>query len=206
MNIFKIKFGSSKIFYFVVIIILIILINMVFNVYYIYNLIGPHGIGLPSQLVVRRNQAINLALLVPSKWQIINLSYGNHGDLDSKMVIESPFLSAVYIQIFKHEFPSNETQGYSNWAKQKVQSNKDYKEISLKSLSTQSYSGYLYEYTRPIYAKPVSLFWQTKNYHCIDWYFLKLNNGYDFSFCSLDTSWAQVKEVFILMINSIQID
>ena len=206
MKLFNLKQKMNKRSYIISTLILLTCAYLIFNIYSVFSRLGRSGLGLPSQMVEFNNQTIQLAMLVPSKWEVINLPNGNHGDFDSKIVVESPFFSAVYIQIFTRQFENNESQGTLDWGKQKAQANPGFKEISLHPYASPKYSGFLYEYARPIYASPVRFVWQSDTYHCVDWYTTKLKTGYDFMFCSLDKSWSETREVFMKMIDSVQLN
>jgi hypothetical protein len=203
-NLLNLKLRPAK--KFLVVILLLVLSCVSYNTYYLINLFGSQGLGLPAPMVEFNSQVLHLTMLIPSKWYISNLPQGNHGDFDSKTVIQSPFFSAVYIQIFTHEFNNKEVQNVIDWGKQKAQSNSGYQEISFQPYANPKYPGFVYEYTRPVYARPVKIIWQSDTYRCIDWFVISLNNGYDFSFCSLDKSWPYTKDIFQKIIDSIQFD
>ena len=135
-----------------------------------------HKVALYCRLVIQflrcksRDLIAHFSIEVPAKWFVSDLSQGNHGDADSKMVIESPFFSAIYIEIFAHEFEGADAASWINWGVQKAQSSPGYQRISYQAYKVSQYSGYLHEYQRPNYSPLVKIIWGNSIYHCIDWY------------------------------------
>ena len=88
-----------------------------------------------------------------------------------------------------------------NWGKEKTSSIDELHEISTEPYSTAKYNGFLREYSLKTFQ-----FYNRRDDHCYDWLISEFGNEYIFSFCVNSKYWDMSEDVFLKMINSIQLN
>lgn len=127
-----------------------------------------------------------------------DLPNGSHGDRDV-VTIMSNGLEYNLITIYKNNFVDGNMDEVLTWGMEKAQYQGEKQEISLTQYSSPPYSGILREYIVDFTNN-----FHSRHDHCIDWYVMNGDYGYDFSFCVNIKYWDKTKDVFLKMINSIE--
>lgn len=172
------------------------------NAVQVYDLLGPDGIGLPSRMIPYVSRAGHFSFRVPEKWRAVDLPGGNHGDSESRMAVSSPLLSAVHVEVFVRQFPAGDISSVVAWGDEKPRSISGFEALSSQLLRVNERETFVTEYLRPVYSGVVKFAWKSDAYHCINWYVLENDVGYDFSFCSVGSVWDEAEPVFLEMIHS----
>ena len=170
-----------------------------------YELTYPNGLGLSQELERYKSPTGKYSMLTSAKWTVFDLAHGDHGDKDIVTVMSSPWLS-IQVMVARKLFDSNSINDVVLWGEAKARQSKlGYYEIQNFPLSG-SQGGIVYEYTKDIQLPIAKLEWGSSSYHCYDAYLIEDNYGYRFSFCSVEKIWVDAENLFLKLIESIELN
>jgi hypothetical protein len=156
--------------------------------------------GLPARMTLFNSQIGQFSILYPMTWTARDTPNGTRGDRGDNViaVITNAFASPI-IEISHPMSAIYELDEVVQWGQSRVEQKMGYKMVSIQPFAIQNYSGFMLEYLRD------GLSWGGNiKIHCIDWFILNNNLGYDFSFCINQKNWEEGKPIFYQMIDSIQ--
>lgn len=136
----------------------------------------------------------------PSVLRIFDLENGSNGDTEIVSILTSDFEYNTII-VFRRKSINKDTDSLITWGKEKISSIDELHEISIEPYSRAKYNGFLREYSLKTYQ-----FYNRRDEHCFDWLLSEVGNEYIFSFCVNSKYWDMSKDVFLKMINSIQLN
>jgi hypothetical protein len=154
---------------------------------------------LSTQLVSYSSQLVNLTMLYPKNLLGKDLTQGNHGDTDVKIII-TDYSSSPYIEIASRIVPNGNLEEAIKWGDERNRSNKEYKTILVKEFNTSGYYGNAYSGSIREYLKSGGPFFARRNYHCFDWYYYNNQTEYIFSYCIDQENWKDGSILFVQMI------
>ncbi|HNC89940.1 MAG TPA: hypothetical protein PL000_13375 [Anaerolineales bacterium] len=181
-----------------------ILIFVVLNVFNVINSTFPHGLGLSDELIRYQSPSAPYSMLVSEKWTILDAPIENYEYTDVRTSIGSPYAS-LKIYVSRKSFETDTLNDVVDWGRATA----GYQLLGRKEEDVSEYSnkkrkGILDEYIIDI-SPFIKLTWNSKYNHCFDYYFLEKGYGYKFSFCSVEKVWNNAKDLFIKLIDSIEI-
>lgn len=181
---------------------LCILLFIAKDVYNVIYLTAPNGLGLSNEMIQYKSATYGYSMLASSKWTILDAPSGSHKNTDIDTTMGSAFGSLV-IHIFSKPFESESIDDVVTWGEADM--SKSYREIKISEVLNEKRTGILVEYVKDTPSPFVSRIWSSKSMHCLDYDFLEMGYGYRFSFCSVEKVWSNAQELFMRMIDSIEI-
>jgi hypothetical protein len=152
-----------------------------------------------SMMTKHDNQVGKFSILIPSAWGTVDTPNGNHGDKEVLMVVTS-LGSQPLLEVSNSKLSSIDFDQVLNWGKQRIEEHGNYLLVSSSDhLTQQQFAGKLLEYSQ----ERRDFLGNSQTFHCLNWYTFRESTAYSFSFCSDQSRWNDLKEIFVKMMDSI---
>ncbi len=147
-------------------------------------------------LILHESEIGEYEILYPSEWKLIDTSSGNRGDKTVITNIDESFFLQTKVRVRKKFFATNDLFLVEDWGRVISNDIGSRKELSSIDLPIHGKNAILVDYIQERY----SIF---GNHHCYDLFLINNSDGYIFTFCTSESRWESIKNIFKEMINSI---
>jgi hypothetical protein len=179
----------------------VLLLIAMFSALGIYRVITGYGLHSPMTTFV--SDKFNITIDYPRTWAAFELPDGSHGD--NEVIAFFGFASPITrpkVFIAQRAFANPTLEDIANWGELRLKADSsDYHMVNLGSVTSPNTHALL-RYYSTLSITPMGKF---KN-NCIDWYTFYDSFGYQLSFCTDETHWSEMENVFMQMAQSFTIN